>query len=799
MPLWLKLLWPKPKARQQYSGNRNINLQFATRTFAITPTVATTTTITMTTLLHVVIINVLLLTTMAKGLSNGYATPSYVKNYYQITEAETTGQQQQQKQQQQQHLQQQSNVAVTAAAIKAKHEGEMGAGGVIGRGFMGLQSNNYGNSFVARGGAIAAQSALQNGGTFNIYAGGFVPTSFTPAGHHYATSLEGLQSAIDKNNALQQYGTTTAANKNNFNLNHPAYDNGNSNKYNTIATTDNKATQLQQQQQQQQEQHSMFRRLSNYGGLNNFRNGGLPVEADTTGANDNGGGRDDGDSDVEDERDVEVNGGTGRANNGVVQNYALAYADDAEQSAMLQNFYNQQSTAYNEANTEPEQTFANYFPPAMTTATAAAGYEIENPQKYYTFNNYQQQQQTTKPQQQEQQTYLHYQPQAYEQQQQQQQLQHHHVTATPAPATYFQSIIQHKNDDNNNNNREHHHQHRHIAGDNYYNWKQNHLMTSYQQKQLGMEKLSHTQQSPANNHYLQQQPSIVQEPETAETSHSARFKKSPKHKSKRHDNQEHNYSYDTYEHNDIETEKQDLSAVQLEHLQQLQQQLHQQQQQFIELQHQLIDHDQQLQIQKQIAHTPAPALPPITHTVHHNPHSLQALAGTPLTKHTQIIKTIPIPQRHQVHVPYRENVTIEVPDPIITTISKPLAIEIPITKTVTIPKIQEVKIPIEKLKPVPVERPIPYIVEKRVPYAVEKQVAKPVYYPVPIKVPIVHTVVHKVHSPHHDHYHHEPHVQPHQYHKHQSIHLPHTVYRSSSHGSGHKRVHGHSHVHHYLK
>ncbi|KAI8130382.1 hypothetical protein FF38_12624 [Lucilia cuprina] len=797
MQLWPVLLWPKPKARQriQHYRNRNINLQFATRTFS---TPAATATLTFH---YALIINTLLLITTTwgltttqqqqqqptgnyeganavaeaadvvaalTGLTNGYASSDYIKNYYHVSEAAETTEQQQQQQQ----LHQQNN----AIAVRSGQQGDaVGAAGIIGRGFMGLQSNNYGNSIVARGvttGEVVGRG-LAHEDTFSVYDGGFVPTTFTAAGQHYAASLGGRQSATDKNNVLHHYATA-AAYKNNLHANHQPY--GNSNSNSNYNSNNNFIAEAGNNKHNNMAQKTLFRRLSNYDGLDN-------VNGVTTG-----------DASIADDDGGESEGETiaGNGGEGLMEKYAVTYEDKAQQIPVLRNFYNQQTT-FNNDQQEREKTFANYFPPSMT-ATATVGYEIENPQKYYTLNNYRE---TTKPQQKQQ--YIQYQQKlpAYASQQQQQT-----ITTMPAPATYYQTFIQHKNDNQEHHNHQQHY--RHVAGDNYHTWKQNQIMANYQPKQsTTIEKQQphkqQTQQKHLQSNNNQYQHSSIQEPETAETSQSTRIKKPLKHKSKRHDAQEQAYNYDALlENNDIETERDDISAIQLQQLQHLQHQLHQQQQQFVDLQHQLIDHDQQLQIQKQIAQSPPPALPPITHTVHHNPHSLQALTGTPISQHTQVIKAIPIPQHQQIHIPYRENVTIEVPDTMITAINKPVPIEIPLTRTVTIPKIQEVKIPIQKLKPFPVERPIPYIVEKRVPYPVEKQIAKPVYYPVPIKVPIVHTVVHKVHQPAYGNYQqHGNYHQPHNTHQ-QSYHLPHTVYRHShGHGSGHGHGHSYSHSHHY--
>ncbi|XP_037943708.1 uncharacterized protein LOC119676539 [Teleopsis dalmanni] len=142
-------------------------------------------------------------------------------------------------------------------------------------------------------------------------------------------------------------------------------------------------------------------------------------------------------------------------------------------------------------------------------------------------------------------------------------------------------------------------------------------------------------------------------------------------------------------------------------------------------------------------HTTTKGLPPITTTVHHTPLSSAALAGTPLSKHVQVTKFVPIPKYHQVQVPFNQTVNIEIPRPVITTVPRPLPIKIPVTKTVTVPQIQEIKIPIEKIKPFPVQQSVPYLVEKRVPYYVQKQVVTPFYYPYPVKVPIIKTITHK--------------------------------------------------------
>uniref|UniRef100_A0A1B0FRD6 Uncharacterized protein n=1 Tax=Glossina morsitans morsitans TaxID=37546 RepID=A0A1B0FRD6_GLOMM len=186
------------------------------------------------------------------------------------------------------------------------------------------------------------------------------------------------------------------------------------------------------------------------------------------------------------------------------------------------------------------------------------------------------------------------------------------------------------------------------------------------------------------------------------------------------------------------------ALTQIQEFHHLQEQINHQQHKFAQLQQQLAhNHYLHHPPPQTHQHTVLPQLPPVTQIVHHNAHSLQALAGRPLSKHTQVIKSIPVPQHHQVHVPYKEMVSIEIPETVVTAESKPVPIEVPVTKTVAVPIVEEVTIPIERVKPVPVEKPIPYIVEKRVPYTVEKQIAKPIYYNVPVKVPIIHTVVHK--------------------------------------------------------
>lgn len=241
------------------------------------------------------------------------------------------------------------------------------------------------------------------------------------------------------------------------------------------------------------------------------------------------------------------------------------------------------------------------------------------------------------------------------------------------------------------------------------------------------------------------------------------------------------------------------SLEQYQSLKDLQQQLNQQQQQFQDLQHQLIEHDQQLQIQSKQQHpvslmtsqATASTLPAITQTVHHTPQSLQALAGIPLAKHTHVIRNVPVPLHQQIYVPHKEAVQIDVPDTKITTVKNPLPIQIPVPKTVAVPDLHEVTIPIERVKPFPVERPIPFLVEKRVPYRVEKQIAKPIYYPMPIKIPIIHTVVHKLRSHVHPHGHgHGSHLHPHlQHQSHQLSHLKPASYFTLAHSTPHSSGH----------
>ncbi|KAI9577046.1 hypothetical protein GQX74_014974 [Glossina fuscipes] len=226
---------------------------------------------------------------------------------------------------------------------------------------------------------------------------------------------------------------------------------------------------------------------------------------------------------------------------------------------------------------------------------------------------------------------------------------------------------------------------------------------------------------------------------------------SNKQKSKRNEIVDHDYYHedvyaDNHHHYHHPSTSAHLDALtQIQQFHHLQEQINHQQHKFAQLQQQLHAHNHYLHHPPPQAHqhTVLTQLPPVTQVVHHNAHSLQALAGRPLTKHTQIVKNIPVPQHHQVHVPYKETVSIEIPETVITAESKPVPIEVPVTKTVAVPIVEEVTIPIERVKPVPVEKPIPYIVEKRVPYTVEKQIAKPIYYNVPVKVPIIHTVVHK--------------------------------------------------------
>ncbi|XP_036324919.1 uncharacterized protein LOC118738107 [Rhagoletis pomonella] len=186
-------------------------------------------------------------------------------------------------------------------------------------------------------------------------------------------------------------------------------------------------------------------------------------------------------------------------------------------------------------------------------------------------------------------------------------------------------------------------------------------------------------------------------------------------------------------------------------------------------------------------------LPPITTTVRHTPASSAALAGIPLARHVEVTKHIAaVTDYERIHVPYNQSVPIRIPQPVVTTIPRPYAIRVPVARNVVVPKVQEVRIPIEKVKPFPVERPVPFVVERSVPYMVEKQVAKPVYYPYPVQVPIVKTIVHKVPRRHHSYGAYQPHAssshpfslgQYHLQHQHLSTHnaLPNLHYTHAAH------------------
>uniref|UniRef100_A0A1I8NGG1 Uncharacterized protein n=1 Tax=Musca domestica TaxID=7370 RepID=A0A1I8NGG1_MUSDO len=625
-----------------------------------------------------------------------------------------------------------------------------------GRG-MQLHTSHYGNGVVGgTSGAIskespAAAAALE---IFNIPESGFIPTTLSAAGQHYAASFLGLQSVADKNNVqvteagggaggggvasgkldLQQSPATKATAYASMSM--------------TAANNNGPAP-------------SLYGRLSNY--------------------------------DEEQKLSIRSGDGDGNAMVSFGHNIVTAYDNYA-----AGNLYADQSGGSNTNQGEQMQNFANYFTPtttSMATSSTASTYGggPQSPHKYLPLNNYHN---------------TEMQPQQHYQTSDKQNIYNRAIsldaaavasdlTSPSQKAGYLETYANYnnypKNNNNNNNENGNKPSSAYYPYETWNNYIEKHGNDNYQTYQ-NQQQQQQEQSSQLQRHFHQNKEEQnthqkdYREPEAATyILHSATKEKRSKHKqkSKRSDPHGHEIYEDAspYPHDD--TDEAHTIQIQQQQLEELHHQLQQQQQQFINLQHQLIDHDQQLQIQKQQHHTAPPIqphLPPITQVVHHNSHSLQALSGTPLAKHTHVVRTIPIAQHQQVYVPTRQNISVEVPDPIITTVNRPVPIEVPVSKTIAIPQIKEVKIPIERVRPFPVERPIPYLIEKRVPYTVEKQIAQPVYYHVPIKVPIVHTVVHKLHNPHAYSYQHQ------RQHSHPLVYTGHIRHPIHHHGG-----HGHSH------
>uniref|UniRef100_A0A1I8NXS6 Uncharacterized protein n=1 Tax=Stomoxys calcitrans TaxID=35570 RepID=A0A1I8NXS6_STOCA len=718
------------------------------------------------------------------GLSNGYMA-SY---YHQLRNA---GEHQHQRQNQQPHyrLAHAMQTMIHNPEVVDKEPNGRGGSGGLQHGHASHYGNGLGGNAAAAAAATATapspNEALEN---FNVPDSGFIPTTLSAAGQHYASSLLDLQSVTDKNNVHVHGASASALAAGKLDLQQSTAMAGNAN--NGPA--------------------SLYGRLSNYD------------EAQLLSAGRSG---------------LSGSGSAGSnpalaSPHGNGHNFAEAYDNYAA------NLYHDPSST-NEG--EQLQNFANYFTPTSTASTSnAAAYGpgisvAQSPHKYLPLNNYHNTEQHS-PQQQQQQQYAaashHYQQQKQQQQQaDKQNIYSRAATSLSAAGAGSEPESEHGittsqffGNYNYPNNVE---DNKHLAMANYQIWNMvdkqlanaNYYESqSQQQTQQTSAELDYPSNSQAakqhqHQHQLQrhfqqdeqeESNSDYKEPEAAESSFILRTReKRGRGKSKRSEPITTSYE-DSYSQQNLHTphslghndDNAETIQVQQQQLDELHQQLRDQQQQFMALQHQLIDHDQRLQIHHTQAsyHTPQnptpPTLPPITQTVHHNQHSLQALNGTPLSKHTHIIRNVPIIQRQAVYVPTKQNVNVEVPDPVITTVAKPLPIEIPVSKTIAIPQLNEVKIPIERIKPFPVERPIPYLVEKRVPYTVEKQIAQPVYYHVPIKVPIVHTVVHKLHSPHAYSYQHQ---KQHHLPIHYTGHIRHPVHHHGGHG------HLHYSSGHYLK
>ncbi|XP_075144653.1 uncharacterized protein LOC142219656 [Haematobia irritans] len=667
-----------------------------------------------------------------------------------------------------------------------------------GRG-LNLHTSHYGNgpgvmghSNMATGINAKASASSSSPPSLEIVnvanGGGFIPTTLSAAGQHYASTLLDLQSPTDKNK-LQPPGGGDVPKMGKQQATTTAY------QHNLAPSSSNGPTSL-------------------YGRLSNYDEQQMQLSARSGAAAAYAGG---GDSNSGYQRSS-VGGESGH-------NFGEAYDNYAA------NLYHDSNT--NEG--EQQQNFANYFTRTTTSALTDNGEAYgttgvdenvgvgQNPHKYLPLNNYQQQQN-------EHQSYpLH----DYQQQDKQTIYTRAASSATAPPSSATVTSSQFFGNYNYPNNVDD--DNKELVMANYQMWNlvdkqlasnyygsqnqeqhQNHQHHQQQQQQHNSETEQQYREANSKQQYQQNSQTAIKQrqfkqdeddndigpgeytdSDTAESHFrlKARNEKTFRTKSKRSEPQNEHYD-DSYtpEHYRHSTSSENTAVetiqIQQQQLDELHDQLQKQQQQFIALQHQLIDHDQRLQIQRtqaQYHHSAShPTLPPITQTIHHNPHSLQALSGTPLSQHTHIVRNIPIIQRQQVYVPTKETVNVEVPDPIINTVKTPVAIEIPVPKTVAVPQLNEVKIPIERVKPFPVERPIPFLVEKRVPYAVEKQIAQPVYYNVPIKVPIVHTVVHKLHSPHAYSYQHQKH---HHGPIHYSGHIRHPIHHNHHHGVHHGHLH----------